>query len=190
LQSGQLGRAIASYEQAIEFNPASPARANLHHARGLIPSAAESPTTVEKPVASVADRLLEWNAMIPSLVKIGLGVTAWGVLWLLASLSLFNAHSSWRRRLIPIGLVTLVAFIPLGIELIFRSSERAVVVVPSATLRVGNGDAFEELRTNLVEGQTVKVLETRDNWLKIATPKDYGWLKADVAILIAPSRDS
>jgi tetratricopeptide (TPR) repeat protein len=59
LQSGKLGRAIASYERAMAVNPSSTARDSLAHVRGLLKS--KQTVTHEEQSQRLCESLLDWN---------------------------------------------------------------------------------------------------------------------------------
>ena len=176
-KSGQIGRAIAAYQQALGLAPRDPdARANLQFARNQV----QGPTLLP-------DRLARW------LGKLSLNewtCLAVGGLWL--SLLLL-AISQWRRELkaavqsymVWLGLAT--ACLCGCFALAFYSGQivrQVIVIAPETVARQAPLDESQSAFT-LHDGAELQVLDQKDEWLQVkANPHNVGWVrKADVLVL-------
>ena len=189
LQSGSLGYAIANYEQAIAINPSSIANRNLKHARSLLPW--NQTTAVEVSTSrlrKMVNSILEWNARLSRTRIAAIAMVSWVFVWGAAIAVLLHRSPLWRRLVSPAAMIAIMCALSLGLQSCGRSShEKAIVVVPQAQLREGNGDAFALLDTLVTEGTSCDMLEQRGDWLKVTTHGTTGWLPRGEAVCIRPT---
>jgi len=64
----------------------------------------------------------------------------------------------------------------------FVRDDIAVLVSRDVSIRRGDGPEFAELRAlSDAEGRVVKILDRRDDWIRIRVDGDTGWIPADVS---------
>jgi tetratricopeptide (TPR) repeat protein len=177
-KSGQIGRAIAAYQQAERIAPRDPdVRANLQFARNQVPGPTFLPDRLSRWLGKLT--LNEWTML------------ASGAIWLwLLVLTL----SQWRPALRP-GLRTYTLAIGLlgallcacfaGAFYSVRLGHRAIVISAEATARQA---PVEESQTafTLHDGAELQVLDQKDQWLQVrADTRRIGWVRQD-NVLISP----
>jgi cytochrome c-type biogenesis protein CcmH/NrfG len=201
-QSGELGRAIASYHRALQIDPADrQARTNLTLAErevAAVSSGNDSATASavrtnprEAALAGcrwIARRISSVTGLLPLQTVVAISsLLFWS---LLIARTLGYRLRFWRWSVVPL-LVTVV-----GGVLLFAVAEStrppdAVLVADAVELREGDGQTFDVVhRLEAAEGQAVRILSQRGGWWQVETAAGQtGWLPADVIELIAGPRE-
>lgn len=171
-KAGHLGRAIASYHEALELAPRDPEiRANLQFVREQVRPPSFKPGTLQQWLTRLT--VNEWT--------LAAAVPFWISLLLLMA---GQVRPAWRARSMGLlwctGLLTLfLAALTLAAHLFWQYRRPAVVITATAPLRNG---PFEEspVLLQLHDGAEVLVLERKDNWLRV-TPDGIqsGWVPQD-----------
>ena len=175
-QTGQLGRAIAHYENALLFDPANAkARTNLAFADAQV----QRGTSVVEPVSGVRGinnqvvNYLGRNTLIWLLAVSS--IAFWGVL----TIRVFHRpFPVWSWAAVPFVLL----IISLGSVVLTESNPRlpwnAVIVSDTVNLHAGDGTEFETVvNIDAAQGHRVEVMNRRGNWSQIRTSEGQtGWL--------------
>jgi len=178
-KSGQMGRAVSAYRQALKMAPRdSEIRANL----GASLRQVQGPRWLESRLDRGLGRLTlnEWAL---------LGAAA---LWLwLAILTLVQWRPALKLRLnrLSLGLAALTILLCACSVAAFgvaRSTRLAAVIVPEAT--VHNGPLDESpMAFTARDGAELRILDQKDEWLQVSTDaKRIGWIKRG-DVLLEPS---
>jgi tetratricopeptide (TPR) repeat protein len=175
-KSGNIGRAIAAYQEAQGLAPRDPdVRANLQFARNQVPGPTLLPDRLSRWLGKL--NLNEWTCL-----------AAGGVwLWLLL-LTLFQ----WRRDLrAPLkSFVAWIGLVTAGLCACFvmafysaRLVHQAIIVAPETVARQAPLDESQSAFT-LHDGAELQILDQKDQWLQVeADPRRIGWVrKADVLL--------
>ena len=182
LESGDVGRAIASYLRAERFIPGDADLAgNLAHARSTVSSSfGRSGGTV------LVDSVTRWWHLVPRQPRLVLGWSCWIAFWIVATAWLVKPAPALRRLPWRSAIVALAAgWVVFGGSIVADEAlrawhPRAVLVEPAVTLRKGNGDGYAEaFEETLGAGVECTVLEERPGWLRVELPDGRsGWVKA------------
>jgi hypothetical protein len=177
-ESGNVGRAVLEYERALKLDPAlGDARENLEFVRqlladrqvpvggplaGALGAAAARATPHRLALVATASYFLLFAALIAGVRRRGMAV--------------------WLARLAAVAAVILA--ISLG-GLVFRvvqtrARAEAVVLAGEVGARTGPSDDYV-LEFRLHEGTVVRLIETRDEWSRVAVGGTdlEGWLPSD-----------
>ncbi|TWT75079.1 BatD family protein [Allorhodopirellula solitaria] len=184
MQTGELGYAIANYENALRLDPEhQQARRNLAYADRQRQGATDPPTS-EVTIGSLWERLIglvSRQALIGILVLSSL--TFWGLLTVRIVSQPFPVFA---YAAVPLALLLL----SLGMLVVSDSSPSrpysAVIVADEVSLRAGDGDDYEPIAAlSAAAGQRVETIAQRGQWTCIRTESgDQGWvLDRDLAIL-------
>ena len=180
-KNGDLGRAVLNYLRAEELSPRdTDIRANLEFARARTVDRVESGG--ESLLASVSNVARRW-------VTVGeMGVLSL-LLWIVSALAI-GALIVWRavpRRAavlngaIVASAATLVSFLLL-LSMLYANpnDDSAVVVASTVDVMSGPGDQYETEFT-LHSGAQVRLIDSRQGWVRIALPGDdlQGWAPSD-----------
>jgi tetratricopeptide (TPR) repeat protein len=179
-KSGQLGRAIANYRLAQRLAPRDPdIRANLQFARNCVVGGAYRPAPAWRRWTSRLT-LNEWT------------VLAAGALWVgFALLVLGQVRPARRRELRRYVLAAGLAgvFCAAGLWLAWRErylNTVAIVIQREVVMHHGPLDESPSLQT-LHDGQELRVIDYKDNWLRLAGgARGAGWLKRGQVLLLPP----
>ena len=175
-KAGQIGRAIAAYQQAEHLSPRdADVRANLQFARNQV----QGPTLLP-------DRLSNW------LGRLSLNEWTWlasAALWIWL---LLLAAAQWRPGLKPTlrapglwaGMATLILCVLLGMAVYSeRVIPRAVVIAQETTARQAPLEESQNAFT-LHDGAEVQILDRKDQWLQVQTdPRRTGWVRRENLLL-------
>jgi len=170
-KSGQPGKAIFHFHQALRLAPRDPdARGNLQFARRSLGA------TVDEPPAR---HLLRHHSLDEWAWLAGAGLGAWFVLLALGeALPAKRAAFAWLTK--TAGVMAVISALLLAAAHWDRSSARtAVVVVSEAPVRPG---PLPESRAafTLRDGAEVIVLDAKDDWLQVRDAgQRAGWVKRD-----------
>jgi tetratricopeptide (TPR) repeat protein len=179
-KAGQIGRAIAAYQQAERIAPRDPdVRANLQFARNQV----QGPTLLP-------ERPWRW------LGKLTLNEWTWlasGAIWLwLLLLTLLQ----WRPALRPalrgytVGLSATVAILYACFAGAFYSTRfapRAIIVSLEAVVRQAPLDESQNAFT-LHDGAELQILDHKDQWLQVkADPRRIGWVRRENVFVMPAS---
>jgi tetratricopeptide repeat protein len=179
---GQRGRAIAAWERALRLDPGdADARANLEAARTA---------NVDRIVGaerSLLERLVERT---PDLSAAAAFLASWAALW--AALAARRVAATRRPRAVLGAAAIAAAFmaIPAGGLLALRAADRrtpaAVVIAAATPLREGPSAALRPT-LELHEGTRVRVLEARDDLVRVRLENGLeGWAAARDLERISP----
>lgn len=179
-KTGQIGRAIATYDQAQQLAPRDPdVRANLQFARNQV----QGPTLVPKKLRRWLGklRLDEWTWLASAAI--------WLWLWLLTLVQ-------WRPALKPalrslmVGLGAIAAMLCACFGAAFYSAcftHRAIVVAPEAVVRQAPLEESQSAFT-LHDGAELQILDQKDQWLQVrADPRRIGWLRRESVLSVPAS---
>ena len=171
-KSGQPGKAIFHYHQALRLAPRDPdVHGNLQFARRSLG------VTVEEPLAQHLLRshhtLDEWAWLA------GAGLGAWFLLLALGeALPAKRALFAWLTKTIGAAAIVSTALLAAA-HLDRRTAHGAVVVVTEAIVRPGPL-AESKAAFTLRDGTEVTVLDAKDDWLQVRDGgQRSGWVKAD-----------
>ncbi|MEZ6062848.1 MAG: BatD family protein [Planctomycetaceae bacterium] len=204
LQSGEPGRAIASYERAAVLDSSdSQLMQNLKFARSLVSDVTRDKSPADSgndggmiSLRSIADGARAENSELISVV--GLNVVLWLVV--LSSVAFWGIQVaraagirrvSFRFAVLP--LVLLAVSLTSAILATTSSAARGdgIVVVNTLTLRAGDGSNFDSLQSleNAV-GSRVTILAGRGPWLRVQTRDGQtGWVPANHVEPIFPTNN-
>ncbi|MCA9133046.1 MAG: BatD family protein [Planctomycetales bacterium] len=194
LQGDELGRAIASYERALQFSPHNrQATNNLQFAESLVsgefsPSAtAASTAEVGWPsVQTIMHRLWRANAAVRNVVGHSMvqwtlvlsSVLFWG---LLVARTCGIPFPLWRLATVP-----MILLVCASASAVLTSSDPTlrcdgVLVADQVQLYAADGTQFAEVASvETAQGQRVAILASRGNWTQIRTPAGHvGWIPGD-----------
>ncbi len=171
-KSGQPGKAIFHFQQALRLAPRDPdIRANLQFARRSLGA------TVEEPLGRHLLRSLhtldEWAWLA------GGGLGAWFLLLALGeALPARRAAFAWLTKTLGVFAIVCAALLAAA-HADRRTAHEAVVVVPEAPVRPGPLVESKPAFT-LRDGTEVVVLDAKDDWLQVRDASQRaGWLKRD-----------
>jgi tetratricopeptide (TPR) repeat protein len=174
-KSGETGRAIATYHEALRVTPRDPdVRANLKFAR-----------------ESVGARTTEaaWRGWLHSLTLNEWLALGSGALWLwLGLLTAGTLRRHWRPALAPwIRLAFAGLFVLGGLGTIAwrdrASHPFAVIIADEAVVRYGPLDESQSHYT-LRDGAEVELLDRNGDWLQVRdAQRRVGWVKAQQAVM-------
>jgi tetratricopeptide (TPR) repeat protein len=170
-KSGQPGKAIFHYHQALRLAPRDPdARGNLLFARRSLG------VTVEE---NLGRHLLRLHSTDEWAWLAGAGAGAWFLLLALGeALPAKRATFAWLTK--TFGVIALVsASLLVAAHWERRTARQAVVVVPEAPVRPGPL-AESKAAFTLRDGTEVVVLDAKDDWLQVRDAgQRAGWVKRD-----------
>ncbi|WP_162006710.1 BatD family protein [Roseimaritima sediminicola] len=189
LQSGQLGRAIASYHRALRFAPDDRSLLErLRHAESRVNAGPDTSGQADSGAwswNSLAATSRTFNRTVLSWIGIGTMVTV------LATASfLFWGLMIWRalNSQVPIWPWAFAPAIVLAASLLSLSllasdlerSARGVFVVDAATLHSGDGESFQAVQTvPRADGRPLRILGQRGDWQHVRLPGGTeGWVPA------------
>ena len=175
-KAGQIGRAIAAYQQAERLSPRdADVRANLQFARNQV----QGPTLLP-------DRLSKW------LGKLSLNEWTWlacAALWIWL---LLLTAAQWRPSLkttlrtpgVWAGVATVILCALLGMALYSEQViPRAIVIAQETTARQAPLEESQSAFT-LHDGAEVQILDRKDQWLQVQTdPRRTGWVRRENLLL-------
>lgn len=191
LQNGDLGRAAANYQKAVQLTPTDPkAKRNLRFAeykiRELHGEKTDEVTQLNFSFRSFVPWLRSFNQHITEFV----GARQVFALLILSSLVFWGvlvARTLGYR--IPIGKIAIVPALLLCVSVASVAltmteppeKEGGILVVDHLTLRAGDGENFESvLKLESALGTSVEVLVERNSWVKVKTAKGLvGWVPAN-----------
>ncbi len=186
LRSGDLGRAIASYERAKRLNPTdAQLTTQLQFARKLAHPQQRSESAS---IAEIVHTLRDYGKLAykPLLVILGLSSL---LFWGLAIARTLRSSIPFRRwAAIPLCLFVLSTVALTWLSLESDVGNRGVVIAERLTLRNGDGNSFERTATlDQTLGQQVEVLTRRGDWLRVRTPTNsVGWTPRESVEVIDP----
>ena len=171
LRAGSLGRSIAAYREATALLPRDgDLAANLKYARD---STKDDLGDYTRPLT---ETIFFWHKGL-GIQELAIGVLLVNALWwILLAMKLYWRESElllWGTR------GSLAILLALGTSLILRvvsPEEIAVVQPPEVSIYSGTSHQSTVL-FKLHEGSELKVVETTDEWVRVALPDDkQGWL--------------
>jgi hypothetical protein len=189
-KQGDVGSAILNFRRAERLAPRDPdIRANLELARSM------TVDQIEKARAETfLDQLTRFTQERLTLDELALAALT---LWFLFSILLISFMAARRGSNLREGLqyaaivagllLALVGFSLLGRWHVEHTRPAAVVVVVEQDVTSGPGDQYVTEFT-LHSGTEVNVLETRNNWTRLALPGNEleGWAPADSITTVTP----
>ncbi len=173
LQAQHLGRAIASYRQALQQVPGNQqASQNLQAARDLLPEAFKRTDSLR-----FVDTLFFWKSIVPQQQ-----LALWAALCFMLGCLLIAVgiarRSPWLRTL---ALMPFLAWFALLLPSFWDNSRpgaEAVVHSHEAWLySVDSENSALRLTDPLPDGTEVEVLESRDRWTEVQVASRTGWLR-------------
>jgi tetratricopeptide (TPR) repeat protein len=179
-KSGQIGRAIAAYQQAQQMAPRDPdVRANLQFARNQVQGPTLLPERLWRWLGKLS--LNEWTCL------------AAAALWLWFFLLILL---QWRPTLKPVlkayvlwlgATAALLCACFSGSFYYNRLAERAIVVAGEAVARQAPLDESQSAFA-LHDGAELQVLDQKDQWLQVrADLRRIGWVRKDSVVLTPAS---
>ena len=179
-RAGHLGPAIANYERTLQLNPDhSGARENLATAIQEIPRNLERPQPPEW-----ESSLLFWHYGLSQNASLWLAVLSWWLFWAMLALRVWK---SWPYvRAIAIGAALLTAAFSVSVWSKMHPSPIAVASRNVVTVRY-LPDAADPAHFELFEGDRVRLVDRRNEWLSIETATgERGWASAGDFTLVGP----
>jgi len=177
---GEFGRAIASYERALQVDPAfMRARDNLSRAVAVAPGGMKAPL---RPGWEQA--LLFWDDGLTRGQSRGLFVLMNIVFWAVLTVRLWRAVPYSR---VAVG-VCAVAVILSGLSVWTKEfpQRTAVTTAERVPIRYGTSET-EPVRFELDEGDRVAVESRRGDWIRVRTiDGDRGWGRIEDFVLVGP----
>lgn len=180
-RSGQLGQAIANYRRALRLDPDHAVYVQrLEETEQLagITASENASLTVER-IRRLNRVALRWLGPASLLA---LFLVAWIGFWMMLSLRVVRPLPAWKTMAALLLAASVVAAGSYALHLSeFLSDSSAVLVSDSIPLRSGDGDQFPELATiDGAEGEQVRLIERRDDWLHVLLPDGRrGWIAAN-----------
>lgn len=174
-KGGQIGRAIAAYDEARRLAPRDPdLQANLQFARNQVQGPTVSPDWRQRWFGRFT--LNEWV------------LAAAGGLWVcLLLLAAQQFQPNWKARLRNWIVVFAVLTLFLGgvCATAFEQSRGATAIVIAQDTAVRQGPLNESPTAFMVhDGAELKVLDRKDEWLQVSTdPRRFGWLRKDQVVV-------
>jgi tetratricopeptide (TPR) repeat protein len=192
LQSGQTGRAIASYRRSLQIDPTNGATAaNLAYAENALKAptpknsaTAEGAAVRTESVSALVSRTITWlNRYVSPGVMLTIMMLAWLALWAAVGLRILGIRLPWKSIASASFLLFAVAVASYMFSFQEASRNLAVVVASGAVLHEGDGPDFPALQQGqLREGQTVELCKRRGNWLQVRSGAgQIGWLPSTAA---------
>ena len=180
LRGGELGRAIAAYRRAQTRRPRDQdIAANLGFARNSAKDALEPPGP-----SPILQTLLFWHHGLSRAELLRLTLAANALFWALAAFGLFRRGSEVLRWAIGASLLLLLA---VGGSLAWRtlSPLRVAVVVPQEIDAHAGTNPDSVVRFKLHAGSEVRLVERREDWLRIELPDgQQGWIERQHAEIV------
>ena len=177
---GQIGRAIASYRQALQLSPRDPElRANLQFAR----TRARGGSTYRN------DRWRSWLSSLSLNEWTGLTSVALWLVFILLALAQWRPELKPRLRnyLVAASLAAVSLGACLGISInreLFTPS--AIVIAGEAEVRNGPLDESQSI-FKVRDGMELEVLDKKDGWLRVVdSAQRAGWLHQNQVIIFEP----
>lgn len=191
LQTGELGHAIASYEQALLLDPSNAqARRNLAFAETKV-TRGSPPADSTIGLRSINDRVVD---IIGSQTVIWILALSSIVFWGLLVLGVIHrTFSFWKSAAAPLALLLISFSSVLLTETNPRFPWNAVIVANSVKIHAGDGEQFDAVVTlDAAQGHRVEVLDHRGNWTQVRTVEGHtGWVQdRDVQIVSTASRST
>jgi tetratricopeptide (TPR) repeat protein len=171
-KSGQLGRAMASYQMAARFEPRDPdLRANLRFIRNQIQAPTLTPGRWQRWLGRLT--LNEWAVMA--------SVPMWLCLLLVALFQFKPAlRSPWRTTALGLGLAAVILWTCCGAACLAASAKMTIVIAREATVRNGPLDESPQVFT-VHDGAELEILDRKGDWLQVSAGRGrLGWLKREV----------
>ena len=175
-KSGRLGQAVLSYLRALDLEPGhEDAALNLAFVRERL--ADRQTTAAESAFADALDRAYR---RVPSTsLAVAASAIFFGLALVLVVAILRGGFGAWAARAawvlgVALGVVGAAAIVKIHGA---RSASEAVVLAREAAARTGPGDDFV-IEFKLHEGTTVRVRETRGEWVRVSVGGTdlEGWL--------------
>lgn len=181
---GQLGPAIASYERALQLDPAlDEARDNLQVA------VAATRRGLARPLPPAwRENVLFWDQRLTYSQVRWAGLLAWVTAWALLGLHLVRRFRHDRT----IAAVLLVVGLFCGLSAYGKSHPVALAVAaqPEVPVRIGIGEN-ETTRQVLNEGDRVRVERSRRGWVQVSTiDGESGWAPAEAFAFVGKSPET
>ena len=164
LQGEQLGSAILSYRRALAVDPDHPrAKQNLDHARSLLPSWVPRP-----PKESALDALFFWHHTLSRTERHFAAALFFALAVCGVALSVWRGRSLWRNLAI-LPAIAWVALLGSALFEVDHGADDGVIVVTGGepALSADSPNARPVFGQSLPEGAEVRILERRDEWVRI-----------------------
>jgi tetratricopeptide (TPR) repeat protein len=178
-KAGEIGRAIAAYQQAQKIAPRDPdVRANLQFARNQVQGPTVVPERLQRWLGKLS--LDEWTCLAAA--------TVWLWLLLLTLLQWRPALKSALKGYVPwTGAAAGILCACFSAAFYFdRFAQRAIIVSHEATVRQAPLEESQSAFT-LHDGAELQVLDQKDQWLQVqADAHRIGWVRRD-SLVVTPS---
>ncbi len=202
LQAGELGRAIANYERARQLAPSDKqVLNNLKYAQAQV-KGAESGSTAEtvdfswtswsaivQQVRWVNELLINYIGLPTMISLLALSsILFWGLLIVRSFATRSGVRFKVWRFAAPIFLILVLCLASVALAKTGQNQAASGIVVANhVDLLSGDGDQFPTLYSiETAQGQPVKVLAQRANWLQIETTTGQtGWTESKAVELVA-----
>ena len=182
LRAEDLGTAVLAFRRALVLEPNhAQALQNLQHARTLLPSWVPTPES-----DSLLDSFFFWHKSIALMDRAGLAALFFLVAALLIAVSLRWGNGAIRNIAWLPGITWLILLTSVAVELT-NHEQHAVVIRDDTIARAADSkNAPMRFADALPGGVEVKVLEVRDNWMRIgfANGRD-AWVARSSIMLVA-----
>lgn len=182
LQSGQIGRAIAAYENALKWNPENDSiRTRLWLARDQVNESSDHDLSWELWAQRAISPVLfkHWGSSQLRWTVIALAVVFWV---LLISLRIGQVAPETRR--VARSMASLLVVVAVGGSVVWWLATSAVsrpsagyIAADQVTVRTGDADSFPALiEWSNADGKQVEVVQSRGQWMLVRTASAEGWV--------------
>ncbi len=194
LQTGNLGLAIANFEQAHRLAPSEAAvKTNLQFARHRLASSSSlerSGVTNTISWNRLRDTVFEFNRRVSTRLTWWVGLLAWSSIWLLLAARFFSPLSRLplvrsRAVMVLMVIVFLMAFGSYAWSLNSDTPFDGVAIDEIVNLRQADGEGFPTVG-EVGAGERVKLLDQRGQWLKVRSTNtnNVGWVTTNQIFLL------
>jgi tetratricopeptide (TPR) repeat protein len=184
LQSEHLGLAVLAYRRALLLDPDhSRAGQNLEHVRGLAPDWVPRPET-----SAMFDSFFQWHRTVSRAERSLATSIAFAAAAFLFSLGIVIRSVAARNASLLPGLVFCALIASIGLDPAAAARHDGVVVAREVVARSADSiHAPARFARPLPTGTEVKILETRDPWLRIALANGReAWVRASSVAIVFP----
>jgi len=184
LQAEHLGTAVLAYRRALLLDPDhSRASQNLEHVRGLAPDWVPRPET-----SALFDSFFGWHRTVSHDERALAASLAFAAAAFLFSLGIVVRSVAARNASLLPGLVFCALLGSMRLDPASAAKNDAVVVAREVVARSADSiHAPARFARPLPTGTEVKILESRDSWLRIALANGReAWVRASSVAIVFP----
>lgn len=184
LQAEHLGSAVLAYRRALVLDPDhSRASQNLEHVRGLAPAWVPRPET-----SALFDSFFQWHRTVSQAERALAASIAFAAAAFLFALGIVIRSVAARNASLLPGAVFVALLASMALDPASADRNQAVVVAREVVARSADSiHAPARFARPLPPGTEVEILESRDDWLRIALANGReAWLRASSVATVFP----